>query len=110
MEIALNEFFVQGLEIDYAAVMWDADFRYNPNINEWDYFCFDGKQKWSKKDEPKYEITRFYMKNAYRVLLTRARLGMIIVVPEGSQTDKTRKQEFYDCTYNYLKSIGLKEL
>ena len=90
--------------------MWDADFRYNPNIEDWDYFCFDGKQKWSKKDKTEQEIKRFYMKNAYRVLLTRARLGMVIVVPEGSQTDKTRAPEFYDGTYEYLKSIGLEEL
>ena len=110
LEVALNEFFVQGLEIDYATVMWDADFRYNPNKNEWDYFCFDGKQKWSKKDEPKHEIKRYYMKNAYRVLLTRARLGMVIYVPDGSQTDKTRSSEFYDDTYEYLKSIGIEEI
>lgn len=110
LEVALNEFFVQGLEIDYAAVLWDADFRYNPDKNDWDYFCFDGKNKWSKRDEPHQDIKRFYMKNAYRVLLTRARLGMVIVVPKGSSTDKTRNPEFYDCTYNYLKSIGIKEI
>lgn len=107
LEVALNEFFVQGLEVDYAVVMWDADFRYNPNINDWEYYCFDGKQKWSKKADPKQEIKRFYMKNAYRVLLTRARLGMVIVVPEGSNEDKTRSPEFYDGTYNYLRSLGL---
>ena len=90
--------------------MWDADFRYNPNINDWDYFCFDGKRKWSKKDEPQQDIKRFYMKNAYRVLLTRARLGMIIVVPEGSRIDPTRLPEFYDGTYEYLKSLGLEIL
>lgn len=110
LEIALNEFFVQGLEVDYAAVMWDADFRYNPDANDWDYYCFDGKLKWSKKDKAEQDIKRFYMKNAYRVLLTRARLGMIIVVPEGDDADSTRKKEFYDNTYNYLKQIGIKEI
>ncbi|MBQ6726279.1 MAG: DUF2075 domain-containing protein [Bacteroidales bacterium] len=110
LEVALNEFFVQGLEIDYATVMWDADFRYDQNNNDWEYFCFDGKNKWSKRDEPHQDIKRFYMKNAYRVLLTRARLGMVIFVPEGSSTDKTRNPKFYDCTYNYLKSIGIKEI
>ena len=110
LEIALNEFFVQGLEVDYAVVMWDADFRYNPSINDWEYFCFDGKQKWSKKDDPKQDVKRFYMKNAYRVLLTRARLGMVIVVPEGSNEDKTRVPELYDGTYNYLKSLGLETI
>lgn len=110
LEVALNEFFVQGLEIDYATIMWDADFRYNPKTNDWDFYCFDGKHKWSKKDDPKQDIKRFYMKNAYRVLLTRARLGMVIVVPEGSNEDKTRAPEFYDETYNYLKSLGLEEI
>lgn len=107
LEVALNEFFVQGLEIDYAAVVWDADFRFNPKIKDWGYYCFDGKQKWSKKDEPKHDIKRFYMKNAYRVLLTRARLGMVIVVPEGSRTDKTRDPKLYNDTYKYLESLGL---
>ncbi len=110
LEIALNEFFVQGLEVDYATVMWDADFRYNPDLNDWDYFCFDGKQKWSKKDKPEQDTKRFYMKNAYRVLLTRARLGMIIMVPEGDESDKTRDRQKYDGIYNYLKGIGLKEV
>lgn len=51
-----------------------------------------------------------YLKNAYRVLLTRARQGMVIVVPKGNPEDPTRKPEFYDSTYKYLKSIGLEEL
>ena len=110
LEVALNEFFIQGLEIDYAAVMWDADFRFNPDRKDWDYFCFDGKRKWSIKDDTKHEIKRFYMKNAYRVLLTRARLGMVIVVPDGSETDLTRSPEFYDDTYEYLKSLGIEEI
>lgn len=118
LEIALSEFFVQGLELDLAAIMWDADFRYNKNKNGWDYFDFNGN-KWSSVDQPTntQEIKRFYMKNAYRVLLTRARTGMVIVVPKGSplqndQTpiDPTRSPEYYDCTYSYLKEIGLEEI
>lgn len=109
LEIALNEFFVQGLELDLAAVLWDADLRYNGQNNEWDYYCFNDRY-WSAVDKNEQELKRSYMKNAYRVLLTRARIGMVIVVPEGSLTDKTRAPEFYDCTYNYLKSIGLEEL
>lgn len=110
LEVALNEFFVQGLEIDYAAIMWDADFRYNPKEKKWEYFCFNGKHNWSSKNDSKdisKEIKRFYMKNAYRVLLTRARLGMVIVVPKGSEDDPTRDPKFYDSTYDYLASIGL---
>jgi hypothetical protein len=48
-----------------------------------------------------------YQKNAYRVLLTRARQGMVIVVPEGDRQDPTRLPEFYDDTFTYLESIGL---
>lgn len=110
LEVALNEFFVQGLEVDYATVMWDADFRYNAEKNDWDYYCFDGKLNWSIKNKEEQDIKRFYMKNAYRVLLTRSRLGMIIFVPRGDPNDETRKKEFYECTYNYLKEIGIKEI
>ncbi|MBD5234296.1 MAG: DUF2075 domain-containing protein [Bacteroidales bacterium] len=117
LEIALNEFFVQGLELDLTAILWDADFRYNPETNSWTYWEFNGRE-WSFRmnDTETQNIKRFYMKNAYRVLLTRARAGMIIVVPEGSGCtngcldDKSRNPDFYDPTYNYLKSLGLIEL
>lgn len=116
LEVALNEFFVQGLELDLTAVMWDADFRYNARTNNWDYYDFNGRY-WSPVNKDEQEIKRFYMKNAYRVLLTRARAGMIIVVPKGSPiqadgtpVDPTRNDEFYDSTYNYLKSLGLSDL
>lgn len=111
LEIALSEFFVQGLELDLAAIMWDADFRYNKEENDWNYFDFNGRS-WSAVDQKTtvQEIKRFYMKNAYRVLLTRSRAGMIIIVPEGSTVDATRSPELYDCTYDYLKSLGLIEL
>jgi hypothetical protein len=118
LEIALNEFFVQGLELDVTAVMWDADFRYNKEKNDWDYYDFNGRV-WSQvnQDSKTQEIKRFYMKNAYRVLLTRARAGMVIVIPSGSNMkddntpiDPTRTPSFYDCTYNYLKEIGIKQI
>ncbi len=117
LEIALNEFFVQGLELDLMAVLWDADFRYDPEKNDWTYWEFNDVD-WAPRmsDTPSHIIKRFYMKNAYRVLLTRARAGMIIVVPEGSKftdgimDDPTRDPQIYDCTYNYLKDLGLREL
>ena len=109
LEIALNEFFVQGLELDIDAVMWDADFRYDSDENKWKYFEFNGKV-WSPVNKKDQDVKRFYMKNAYRVLLTRARVAMIIYVPEGNAEDPTRLPEFYNGTYNYLKSLGLKEL
>lgn len=111
LEIALDEFCVQGLELDLDVVMWDGDFRYNPETNNWDYFKFNGKE-WSQVDKTKsnFELQQFYMKNAYRVLLTRARKEMIIFVPDGDIKDKSRAKEVYDSTYNYLKSLGLTEL
>lgn len=111
LEVALDEFCVQGLELDVDVLMWDGDFRYNPVSNDWDYFKFNGRV-WSQIDKTKsnYELQQFYMKNAYRVLLTRARMSMIIFVPEGNPKDKSRSKDVYDSTYNYLKSLGLKEI
>lgn len=112
LEIALDEFCVQGLELDLDIVMWDADFRYNPDKNNWEYYKFNGRY-WSPIDHTKsnFEIRQFYMKNAYRVLLTRARKGMIIFVPSGDENDKTRLPEIYDATYDYFaKTIGIKTL
>jgi hypothetical protein len=104
MEDVATEFQVQGLELDWTCVTWDADFRYSKN--GWESFSFVGN-KWQniRKDERKQ-----YLKNAYRVLLTRARQGMVIVVPEGDDQDPTRKKDFYDSTYNYLHSIGFEVL
>ena len=113
LELAMNEFFVQGLELDLTAVIWDADFRYNPKTNSWDYYVFNGKE-WSEinRNDATHKTKRQYMMNAYRVLLTRARLGMVIVVPKGcdKSEDVTRCHEFYDGTYDYLQSLGLTEL
>ncbi|MCC6186245.1 MAG: DUF2075 domain-containing protein [Chitinophagaceae bacterium] len=104
LEDVATEFHVQGLELDWACVTWDGDFRYS---NEgWKSFSFVGN-KWQHihKDERKK-----YLKNAYRVLLTRARQGMIIVVPEGNAEDPTRNATYYDPTFNYLKHIGFKTI
>lgn len=100
LEDAATEFHVQGLELDWVCVTWDADFRYSPN--GWGHFSFCG-DRWNqiKKEERKQ-----YLKNAYRVLLTRARQGMVIVVPHGNTEDHTRNPSFYDPTYDYLNHIG----
>jgi hypothetical protein len=102
LEDVATEFHVQGLELDWACVVWDGDFRYTKN--GWQHRSFKGS-KWQKinKDDRKQ-----YLKNAYRVLLTRARQGMVIVVPEGDKDDPTRNPEFYNSTFEYLKSIGFK--
>ena len=129
LEDAATEFDVQGLELDYAAIVWDGDMIYDP-----DHVVL------SKKDRKKSELTqgpwtqrsfnggvwqniasdmrRMYQLNAYRVLLTRARQGMVICVPAGnparniddSYLDPTRIPLFYDSTYEYLKSLGIREL
>jgi DUF2075 family protein len=113
LELAMNEFFVQGLELDLTAVIWDADFRYNPKKNDWDYYAFNGKD-WSEinRNDAIHKTKRQYMKNAYRVLLTRARSGMVIIVPNGCDRteDATRSHELYDSTYDYFKGLGLTEL
>lgn len=104
LEDVATEFHVQGLELDWACVTWDADFRYSDA--GWQHYSFIGN-KWQhiRKEERKQ-----YLKNAYRVLLTRARQGMAIVVPEGDSQDPTRMNEYYDTTYEYLKSVGFEEL
>lgn len=100
LEDVATEFHVQGLELDWVCVTWDADFRYMKTGWEHCSFCGD---RWNKirKIERKN-----YLKNAYRVLLTRARQGMVIVVPPGDFNDPTRDPSFYDDTFEYLKSIG----
>jgi hypothetical protein len=105
LEDAASEFDVQGLELDWTCLVWDADFRYNKGA--WDFYEFSGGTRWNKI---KKEERQAYQLNAYRVLLTRARQGMIICVPEGNQEDHTRQPEFYDCTYNYLKQLGFEEI
>lgn len=104
LEDVATEFHVQGLELDWACVTWDGDLRYS--ANGWQTFSFMGK-KW--QNVHKAERKR-YLINAYRVLLTRARQGIVIVVPTGSPEDHTRKSEFYDSTYLYLKSTGMQTL
>jgi len=104
LEDVATEFDVQGLELDWTCVTWDADFRYSSNGWEHRSFCGD---RWNRINQPQRQI---YQKNAYRVLLTRARQGMVIVVPQGDPNDPTRRQEFYDPTYEYLKQIGFQSL
>jgi len=104
LEDVATEFHVQGLELDWACVNWDGDLRYSQSRNEWQTFSFKGK-KWQNI---KSLERKKYLINAYRVLLTRARQGMVIVIPEGSAEDHTRKSEYYDDTFNYLKEIGIR--
>jgi DUF2075 family protein len=101
LEDIATEFHVQGLELDWCCVVWDGDLRFSNG--SWETFSFKGN-KWQNIKSPD---RKKYLLNAYRVLLTRARQGMVIVVPEGNIEDHTRKKEYYDPIYNYLKSIGI---
>lgn len=118
LEDAATEIQVQGLELDYTCLLWDADMRYENG--EWRFYRFNGQTKWVEQTggtESKQELMK-YMLNAYRVLLTRARAGMVICVPEGNPNknvsgfwkDSTRLPEYYDGTYQYLKSLGVEEI
>jgi hypothetical protein len=101
LEDAATEFQVQGLEVDWACVAWDADFRFTGT--DWSCHTFVA----SKWQNMRKADRRQYLRNAYRVLLTRARQGMVIFVPQGDVTDATRLPGFYDDTFQYLRGLGI---
>lgn len=101
LEDAATEFQVQGLELDWTCVTWDADLRFVDS--DWSYHDFRG-DRWTNIANPE---NRSYLRNAYRVLLTRARQGMVVFVPPGTRMDPTRSPEYYDSTFGYLASLGV---
>ena len=108
LETVQNQFQIQGLELDYTILCWDADFR----IENGEWVCYNiSGGKWQKQRSAEALQER---KNGYRVLLTRARKGMVIFVPKGDRSDpirdETRQPEFYDSVYDYLLECGAKEL
>jgi len=100
LELAATEFQIQGLELDWVGLRWDADLRVG--TNGFEHRRFVGT-KWQRVKKP---IDQQYLINKYRVLLTRARQGLVIWVPRGSQGDVTRAESFYDPVANYLVSCG----
>lgn len=104
LEETATEFDIQGLELDWTIVCWDADLRFENG--DFKHLKFVGT-KWQNINSADNIL---YLKNAYRVLLTRARHGFVIFVPTGDETDMTAKPEYYDGIYRYLKSVGIKEL
>lgn len=104
LEDAATEFQVQGLEVDWACVSWDADLRHSSK--GWSYHDFRGTRWVNVRSQER----QAYLVNAYRVLLTRARQGMVLFVPEGDPDDPTRKPEYYDGTYRYLEGLGIQSL
>jgi hypothetical protein len=101
LEEVATEFDVQGLELDWAGVCWDADFRYQEG--GWGHHAFKGT-RWQNVNSADRQL---YLKNAYRVILTRARQGMVIYVPTGSDADQTRLPSFYEGIFSYLIKCGL---
>jgi len=104
LEDVSTEFDIQGLELDWVCVTWDADFRHS--ADGWGHHSFRGN-RWERINKPD---RRTYLKNAYRVLLTRARQGMVIVVPQGDPADPTRDPSFYDPTFEYLRGMDFEIL
>lgn len=104
LEEVATEFDIQGLELDWSIVCWDGDYRFNGC--EFEHWAFKGTE-WQRV---KSEMNALYLKNAYRVLLTRARQGTIIFIPPGDDEDHTRSHSFFDHTYEYLKKIGIPEI
>lgn len=104
LEDAGTEFLVQGLELDWCLVAWDADYRYHAiGFEHWSF-------KGTKWQNIRNEFQKKYLENSYRVLLTRARQGMIIYLPIGDDNDPTRKTSYYHDTYHYLKNCGIRDL
>jgi schlafen family protein len=101
LEDAATEFQVQGLELDWTCVTWDGDFRYASD--HWTFHDFRG-DRWVNIANAE---NRNYLRNAYRVLLTRARQGMVIFIPPGEQSDRTRSPDFYNPTFDYLTDLGV---
>jgi Uncharacterized conserved protein (DUF2075) len=104
LEDAATEFQVQGLEVDWACVTWDADLRFAGS--GWTCHDFRGN-RWQNIKNTDNQI---YLRNAYRVLLTRARQGMVIFIPQGEPADPTRSPAYYDATFNYLTELGVPTL
>lgn len=104
LEDVATEFQVQGLELDWTCVTWDGDLRFGDS--GWTFHDFRG-DRWCNINS---DDNRRYLRNAYRVLLTRARQGMVIFVPSGDPSDPTRSPEFYDSTFNYLTELGIPAL
>jgi hypothetical protein len=104
LEEVATEFDIQGLELDWTCVAWDGDLFYDNN--QWNYRKFKGT-KWQNINSP--EITS-YLINSYRVLLTRARQGMVIYIPHGNDQDITRKEYMYNGTFEFFKILGIEEI
>lgn len=101
LELVATEFDIQGLEIDYVCLAWDINFHFQ--AGKWNYQNFEGTN-WKSINN---EVDKAYLRNAYRVLMTRARQGLIIFIPHGDNLDRTRPYDLYESTFNFLSSCGI---
>lgn len=108
LEVFATEFEIQGLELDWVGLCWGGDFIWSAEKREWMIRAFRaGNSRWS---EIKSAERRVYRRNAYRVLLTRARQGIVIYLPRGDADDVTRNPEEFDDTSKFLQACGVKIL
>ncbi len=106
LEVAATEFECQGLELDWVGVCWGDDLCIAPSTGKWLCRRFSGT-RWQMVRQ---EVTRRYLFNKYRVLLTRAREGMILWIPPGDIRDSTRQPELLDATAAFLHAAGVPSL
>jgi hypothetical protein len=101
LEDAATEFDIQGLELDWTCVAWDPSLRMG--MGTWEYKSFRGTQ-WQNINDA---LRRRYLLNAYRVLLTRARQGIVVFIPLGDSEDATRLPKYYDPVCRYFEGFGV---
>ncbi len=106
LEVPASEFECQGLELDWVGLCWGGDLTPTDDGVNWEHRKFIG-EGWRKCHN---EVEQAYLRNRYRVLLTRARAGMVIWVPPGSPTDPTRDPARFDRLYMILKNAGVPDL
>jgi hypothetical protein len=104
LEEIATEFDIQGLEIDWVCLAWDINYYFENGKWNCQYFSGTNWQNIHNENE------KTYLQNAYRVLLTRARQGLIIFIPEGDDLDHTRPKELYDQTFNFFQSCGIQNI
>lgn len=104
LEDAATEFDVQGLELDWGCLCWDINYRRGPR--GWEALQFKGTRWQTVNDGAR----KSYVANSYRVLLTRARQGLVVFVPTGSTEDGTRPLDQYDAVFDYLLECGFAPL
>jgi hypothetical protein len=105
LEVPVNEYTFQGLELDFVALCWGGDFVRDHKGDQWIYRRLNGTHWQTVKDT----LRRKYLENGYRVLLTRAREGLVIWVPTGDRRDSTRDPALFDTTASYLRACGVDE-